>query len=115
MNITPHRVYRDQQLSDLIEQELQDIFEEAEDPVLNCLEILSIGAKPGGKNFTVVVGAASESLGYEQRESHEEIIMEAIERARHYIRAEIALGLNLKRCPDLKFIPVVSREGVAQA
>jgi ribosome-binding factor A len=110
MNLALHRIYRDQQLADLIEQELQDVFEEAEDPVLNCLKILSIGAKPGGKNFTVVVGASGESLGYEQRASHEEIIMEALERARHYIRAEIALSLNLKRCPDLKFIPVVSRE-----
>ncbi len=108
MNIVPHKTYRDQQIAGLIHQELQEIFEEAGNPRLNRLKVLSVIPKPGGRHFSIFVGSLDNPADPQNPSPEEREIKKTLEHAFNYIRMELVLGLNLKHCPDLKFIPMLA-------
>jgi ribosome-binding factor A len=92
---------RDNQLANLIADELSYVLGTAGDSRLAELTVTNIEAKPGGKHFVVYVAPDEGSSAFSSIEE----MKEALKKASGFIRSELAQTLNLKRAPELTFMP----------
>ena len=96
---------RDQRLGKAMERELSMILGSASDPRLQDIPITGVEARQQGKHCRVFFGPPHGSP-----EEHADIegpdqVRELLEKARGYVRSELASSLNLKMMPDLSFKP----------
>ena len=84
-------------VSEAVREELCEIIGfETEDPRLLAVEVLEVHVSPDGRHATVRVIIRGTSK--EQKES-----ITALEKARHYLRHELASRLSLRHVPELHF------------
>lgn len=99
------RHIREQQLAKAIFQELSLIFSGAEDESLQQLDILRVEVGSGTQHFRVyyapAISADPETAGFANGGEAGALIAEA----GGYIHDELAPALNLKKLPDLTYIP----------
>lgn len=74
---------------------------ELSDPLLEGVAVTTLELSPDGRHARIGF-----TLPPERQESGPAPVEEALERATGYIRSQLALGLNLKRVPHLRFICV---------
>lgn len=91
---------RDLRLAQLIEQELLLILPSAENPILNMLTVSEVIPEKGGKHFLILL-QPEEAISTDEINKH-------LQKAKGYLRTELALSLNLKKCPDFTFRVSVS-------
>ena len=102
---------RDAQIAHGLQQELNLILGSADDWRLGQLTIVRVEATPGGAHYTAFYGPFG---GSDPAQDQSEAIAEAGEllgRAKGYLRSELASSLNLRRMPDLTFVPDVHTWG----
>ncbi len=95
---------RDIQLAQVIEQELGLILLSADDQVINNLQISRVVPQDGGKHFTIFLIPVPESevpIDLENIRHH-------LEKAKSYLKYQLAQTLNLKKCPLFTFEPILS-------
>ncbi|MDY7226338.1 ribosome-binding factor A [Hyalangium rubrum] len=91
-------------------QEVSRLFRgELSDPLLDGVAVTSLELSPDGRNVRIGF-----TLPPEQAEAGPAPVEEALTRASSFIRSQLALGLDLKRVPHLRFVyvGVASREPV---
>jgi ribosome-binding factor A len=89
--------WRTLRVSEAVREELTEIIGfETEDPRLLAVEVLDAHVSPDGRHATVRVVVRGTLK--EQKES-----MTALERARHFLRHELASRLSLRHVPELHF------------
>ena len=91
---------RDDRIARNLELEIRLILEGAGDSGVRQLEVLGVTPEPGGKVFHVFVGPSRAQLVWGP---HEAESIERLNKAKGYIRSELAPTLGLKRCPELSF------------
>lgn len=74
---------------------------ELSDPLLEGVVVTTLELSPDGRHARIGF-----TLPPERQESGPAPVEEAIERATGFIRSQLALGLNLKRVPHLRFVCV---------
>jgi ribosome-binding factor A len=90
---------RDLQLAQLIFEELLYVFSTADDPILNAIKIEHVIPDDGGKHFLVLVTPdtfTNPANTAEKTTAH-------LEKAQGFIRSELALAINFKKFPVIKF------------
>lgn len=98
--------HRTQRVSETIREELAEIVGfELEDPRLMTVDVAEVRVTPDLRHAHVMV-----SLNGDEREQRD--AMEALERAKHYLRHELARRLNLRRIPELHFEPASGTEAL---
>lgn len=91
-------------------QEVSRLFRgELSDPLLDGVSVTSLELSPDGRNARIGFTLPPEQAGTGPRP-----VEEALARASGFIRSQLALGLDLKRVPHLRFVYVggASREPV---
>jgi ribosome-binding factor A len=90
-----HRVQR---VSEAVREELSEIIGfEMSDPRLTNVDVTEVHISPDSRHAHVVVEVLGD--GQEQEQA-----MAALDHARHYLRKELAIRLNLRRIPELHFV-----------
>ena len=74
---------------------------ELSDPLLEGVTVTTLELSPDGRQARIGF-----TLPPERQESGPAPVEEALERATGFIRSQLALGLNLKRVPNLRFVCV---------
>ena len=74
---------------------------ELSDPLLEGVTVTTLELSPDGRHARIGF-----TLPPERQESGPAPVEEALERATGFIRSQLALGLNLKRVPHLRFVCV---------
>ncbi len=74
---------------------------ELSDPLLEGVAVTMLELSPDGRHARIGF-----TLPPERQESSPASVEEALERATGFIRSQLALGLNLKRVPNLRFVCV---------
>lgn len=92
---------RDTQLANLIAEELDYVLSSANDPRLGDLIVTSVIPKTGGGHFIVYVAAQKQMGGFNSATEMKAVL----KKAAGFIRYELTEVLNLKRAPELTFIP----------
>jgi ribosome-binding factor A len=97
--------HRHQRLEHILAEELQLLLrDEVADPALSDIHITSVTLSPDGGHariaYAVLVAGDGDS-GEDEVESAPKL---AFERAGGFLRAQLALRLNLKRTPKLSFV-----------
>lgn len=96
---------REQQLAKALFNELSLIFSGAEDERLQQLDVVRVEVGSGRQHFRVffapAISADPLAAGFVDGEQASAVIAEAI----GYIHAELAPALNLRKLPDLSFLP----------
>jgi ribosome-binding factor A len=93
-------------IQSLLFQEVSRLFRgELSDPLLEGVAVTSLELTPDGRNARLGFTVPPELAGTGPAQ-----IEEALKRASGFIRSQLALGLDLKRVPHLRFVYV----GVAQ-
>lgn len=83
-------------------QEVSLLFRgELSDPALEGVTVTSLELSPDGRNARIGF-----TLPPERQDSGPAPVEEALTRASGFIRSQLALGLNLKRVPHLRFVCV---------
>lgn len=91
---------RDEQLAAIITRELELIFAAASDDRLAELTVVGIESRARGTHYVVTVAPdEGAEIRYSAREMDE-----ILRKASGFIRSELALALNLKRCPSLTLV-----------
>ena len=72
---------------------------ELSDPLLEGVTVTTLELSPDGRQARIGF-----TLPPERQESGPAPVEEALERATGFIRSQLALGLNLKRVPNLRFV-----------
>jgi ribosome-binding factor A len=92
---------RDSQLATMIAEELDYVLSSANDRRLSNLMVTGVQPKPGGGHFIVYVAPSEDSdRAYSVSE-----MKAVLKGAAGFLRSELASLLNLKRVPDLTFVP----------
>ncbi len=92
---------RDQRLAAIIANELPLILNAADDARLQLIRILRVDAKTGGRNFVAFYGpdlTEPKAISIDQADL-------LLANAHGFIRSELAAVLNLKRVPQVSFVP----------
>jgi len=91
--------HRSQRVSTAVREELSEIIGfELSDPRLAIVDVTDVTVSPDSRHALVKV-----SLGGDEQEQNQALA--ALDRARHYLRHELASRLNLRKVPELHFEP----------
>jgi len=91
---------RDVQLTHVVAEELNFILGGASDPFLSALRVSEVQAGKGASHFIVMVVPSDEDEGIPRADD----VKQALARGSGFMRAELAVALNLKRTPELTFM-----------
>lgn len=97
---------RDEQIAQLILRELNLILDSANDWRLGLLKIVAVIPTAGGAHYTVMFAPAEGWSAEDDPNTWDGEPQELLQRARGYLRSELMESLNLRRMPELTFIPV---------
>ncbi len=91
---------RDFQLAQLIGEELGFILDSAHDAELSQLSVAGVEPGGGAGHYVIRIRPASGGRPWTSRE-----IKAVLDRAGGYLKSQLVLSLNLKRAPQVTFMP----------
>lgn len=101
--------FRDAQLAKAAEQELLLILAGAADARLHDIAICRVETQPGGRHFYVYFGPPTGADPSAPTTLKPQEAKDLLQKAKGYIRLQLAEALNLKKAPDVSFVPELEK------
>jgi ribosome-binding factor A len=105
--------FRDAQLAKAAAQDLLLILAGAADERLHDIQVLRVDVQSGGRLFRVYFGPPVGADPASPETLRPRAAKDLLQKAKAYIRGELAEALNLKKAPDVSFVPDLTKWSAA--